>query len=344
MFAEIMSKVFFSFTTSFVLVLLLGNKFIAWLSSQQFEQPVREFMQQSHQDKQGTPAMGGLLLVLVLLLVSLLFADWRSYTVQVFLLTLLGFSIIGFLDDYSKFVNNTAVGVTAKYKYIYQSIVAGLVIYVLYTAGFYANTKLFIPFLSEEHSIELGALYLFCSYFVIVGSSNGYNITDGLDGLVSVIIALVAFGLLLIALLAMNARFAGIFSLPHIAEASNIAMLSASILGISLAFLWFNAYPAKVFLGDIGSLSLGAGLGVLAIMLKQELSFFLLSFVVVLEVVSVILQVASYKVRGKKIFKMAPLHHHFELLGMQENTIVVRFWLVSLLCLIITLFVLLFVR
>lgn len=276
--------------------------------------------------------MGGCLILFSITISVLLWAKLDSQFIWLVLFVLLGFGVIGFLDDYLKLVLKNPKGLRAKYKYLCQSLVAIIAMIWLYLAlNPYMDFSLSIPF-SKSWAVPLGIWVILLGYFVIVGASNAVNLTDGLDGLAILPIVLVAAGLGVYAYISTNNIFAGhlLFTYMPNVGIEELVVFCAAICGAGFGFLWFNAYPADVFMGDVGSLALGAALGVVAVIIRQELVLFIMGFLFVMETVSVILQVGSYKLRKKRIFKMAPLHHHYELKGWPETKVVVRFWILTI--------------
>lgn len=309
--------------------LLLGPKFIRSLAQRQYGQVVREDGPQSHLSKAGTPTMGGGLIILSITLATLLLADLGNRYIWIILGVLIAFGLIGWLDDYRKLVLKDSRGLPARYKYLLQSVFALITATVLYlTADAPAATQLFVPFIKEV-ALPLGGWYIVIAYFWIVGFSNAVNLTDGLDGLAIMPAVLVAAAFGVFAYLSGNASFAEYLLIPRIPGAGELLIFCAAVVGAGLGFLWFNAYPAMVFMGDVGALALGAVLGTLAVMTRQELVLVVMGGIFVIETISVILQVASFKTTGKRIFRMAPIHHHFELKGWPEPRVIARFWIIS---------------
>ncbi|MGO3701486.1 phospho-N-acetylmuramoyl-pentapeptide-transferase, partial [Halomonas sp.] len=277
----------------------------------------------------GTPTMGGAMILLAIAISTLVWGDLTNHYVWVVLLVTLGFGAIGWVDDYRKVVEKNPRGLPARWKYFWQSVVgigAALVLYL--TAATPAETSLLIP-MFKDVALPLGVFYIVLTYFVIVGSSNAVNLTDGLDGLAIMPTVLVAMGLSVFAYASGNAVFANYLHIPFIHGTGELAVFCATIAGAGLGFLWFNTYPAQVFMGDVGALALGAALGVVAVIVRQEIVLFIMGGIFVLETVSVILQVGSYKLTGRRIFRMAPLHHHYELKGWPEPRVIVRFWIIT---------------
>jgi phospho-N-acetylmuramoyl-pentapeptide-transferase len=316
--------------TALLISLLVGPWMIRRLSFHQIGQTVRDFGPESHLPKAGTPTMGGTLILVAIAISTVLWADLTNRFIWTVLAVTLAFGIIGFVDDYRKLVLQDTEGLPARWKYLWQSVAALVVAFVLYaSAGDQpVETSLTLPFF-KDLMIPLGAFYIVLTYFVIVGSSNAVNLTDGLDGLAIMPTVLIGGALGIFAYATGNVKFAEYLAIPYIAGTGEILVFCATIVGAGLGFLWFNTYPAQVFMGDVGALSLGAALGTVAVIVRQEIVFFLMAGVFVVETVSVILQVASFRLTGKRIFRMAPLHHHFELKGWAEPKVIVRFWIIT---------------
>ncbi len=315
--------------TALAISLLVGPRMIRWLAEYQVGQRVRSDGPQTHLSKAGTPTMGGALILAAIVAATLLWADLANRFVWVVLLVTIAFGLIGFWDDYLKLVVGNSRGLIARYKYFWQSFAglgAAIVLYV--TAQSPADTTLYVPFF-KHFVVPLGVLFIPLTYFVIVGSSNAVNLTDGLDGLAIMPSVLVAGALGVFAYASGNVVFSNYLGIPYLAGAGEVLVICSAIFGAGLGFLWFNTYPAQVFMGDIGALALGAALGVIAVVVRQEIVLFIMGGVFVMETVSVILQVASFKLRGKRIFRMAPIHHHFELKGWAEPKVIVRFWIIT---------------
>ncbi len=319
----------FGVLTALVISLVVGPIMIRRLTHHQIGQTVRADGPESHLSKAGTPTMGGALLLVAVSVSTLLWADLGNRYVWVVVVVTLLFGVIGFYDDYKKLSLNDSKGLSAKYKYLWQSVVglgAALVLYT--TASLPAETELIIPFFKNV-IIDLGPGFLILSYFVIVGTSNAVNLTDGLDGLAIMPTVLVAGALGIFAYASGHSQIAGYLLIPHLPGVGEIVIFCGALVGAGLGFLWFNAYPAQVFMGDVGALALGAALGVIAVIVRQEFVLVIMGGVFVMETVSVMLQVASFKLTGRRIFRMAPLHHHFELKGWPEPRVIVRFWIVT---------------
>ena len=299
--------------TALALSLLLGPWFIRRLVKQQIGQPIRKVGPESHFSKAGTPTMGGALILFAIVVTTLLWADLSNRYVWVVILVTLAFGVIGWIDDYRKLVLNDSAGLPARWKYLGQSIAGLAVAIFLYrTADVPAATELIVPFFKDV-AIPLGAFYIVTTYFMVVGFSNAVNLTDGLDGLAIMPSVFVAAALGIFAYVAGHSVFSGYLALPFLPGAGELAIFCGALAGAGLGFLWFNTYPAQIFMGDIGALAVGAALGLIAVVVRQEIVFIVMAGVFVMETVSVILQVASFKLTGKRIFRMAPIHHHFEL-------------------------------
>ncbi|MFM1885349.1 MAG: hypothetical protein RL026_506 [Pseudomonadota bacterium] len=318
--------------SALLISLLVGPAMIRRLTRGQIGQVVRDDGPQSHLSKKGTPTMGGALIIVAIAVATLLWADLGNRYVWVLLATLLAFGAIGFYDDYLKLVVGNSKGLAARWKYLAQSV-CGLAaaFYLFHTARVPAETTLYLPFL-KDFALPLGAVgFILLSYLMTVGMSNAVNLTDGLDGLAIMPAAMVAGALGVFAYASGNVIFGTYLGIPVVPGAGEVLIFCGAIVGAGLGFLWFNAYPAQVFMGDIGALALGAVLGLIAVIVRQELVVLLMGGIFVLETASVILQVGSYKLRGKRLFRMAPIHHHFELKGWAEPKVIVRFWIISLL-------------
>jgi phospho-N-acetylmuramoyl-pentapeptide-transferase len=316
--------------TALLLALWIGPRMIAALNRYQIGQNVRTDGPKSHLQKSGTPTMGGGLILVAMVLGTLLWADLSSRFVWILIATTLGFGLIGFYDDYLKLVVGNSKGLAARYKYLAQSVVgltAALALHSLHQVA--AETALYVPFFKTVAIPMSTFAYVAFAYLVIVGSSNAVNLTDGLDGLAIMPAVMVAAALGVFAYATGNFKFATYLQIPYIPGVGEVLIFSATLTGAGLGFLWFNSYPAQVFMGDVGALAIGASLGLIAVIVRQELVLFVMGGVFVLETVSVILQVASFKLTGRRIFRMAPIHHHFELKGWAEPKVIVRFWIIS---------------
>jgi phospho-N-acetylmuramoyl-pentapeptide-transferase len=321
--------------TALSISFLVGPPMIRALAERQVGQRVRTDGPQSHLSKAGTPTMGGALILVAITAATLLWGDLGNRFVWITLGVTVAFGLIGFWDDYLKLVVGNSRGLIARYKYFWQSVAGlGAAVALYVTAQSPAETTLIVPFF-KNIVLPLGPLFIVLAYFVIVGASNAVNLTDGLDGLAIMPAVLVAGALGVFAYASGNAVFANYLVIPHIPGTGEVLVFCAAIFGAGLGFLWFNTYPAQVFMGDIGALALGAALGVVAVIVRQEIVLFVMGGVFVMETVSVILQVASFKLRGKRIFKMAPIHHHFELKGWAEPKVIVRFWIITVILVLV---------
>jgi phospho-N-acetylmuramoyl-pentapeptide-transferase len=315
--------------TAMGISLIVGPSMIRHLSFKQIGQVVRHDGPESHFSKRGTPTMGGALILVAIAISTLLWADLSNRYVWVVLCVTLAFGVVGFVDDYIKLVRQDPKGLISRYKYFWQSVVGGGAAIFLYTtATVPEETMLIVPFFKDV-IIPLGAWYMLLIYLVIVGSSNAVNLTDGLDGLAIMPTVMVAAALGLFSYVGGHYEFANYLRIPFIPSAGELTVFCAAIVGAGLGFLWFNTYPAQVFMGDVGALALGAALGTIAVLVRQELVLLIMGGVFVIETLSVMIQVGSYKLRGKRVFLMAPIHHHYELKGWPEPRIIVRFWIVT---------------
>jgi phospho-N-acetylmuramoyl-pentapeptide-transferase len=328
-------RAIFGVLTALVVSLWVGPIVIRRLVFRQLGQTVRADGPQTHLTKAGTPTMGGALILISVFVASLAWADLRNRFVWLVLLTTAAFGAIGWVDDYKKIVNKDPRGIGARQKFLWQAIfglAAALFLYA--TAHTRAETELVVP-LFKNLIVPLGPIFILLAWCVIVGSSNAVNLTDGLDGLAIVPAVMVAGGLGIFAYVIGNVNFSTYLNFPYIAGAGEVLVICAAIVGAGLGFLWFNTYPAMVFMGDIGALALGAALGAIAVVVRQEVVLFIMGGLFVMETVSVMLQVASFKLTGKRLFRMAPLHHHFELKGWPEPRVIVRFWIISLMLVLV---------
>ena len=318
--------------TALLISFMVGPTMIRKLTAYKIGQSVRSDGPQTHLVKAGTPTMGGALIVTSITITTLLWGDLRNHYVWVVLLTTLGFGVIGWVDDYRKVVHRNPKGMSARAKMGWQSLIALLVgVYLWNSAILPAHTELIVPFFKILVFPLSAVVFIVLTYLVIVGTSNAVNLTDGLDGLAIMPTVMVSGALAIFAYVAGNAVFSRYLGIPYIPGAGELAVFCGSIAGAGLAFLWFNAYPAEVFMGDVGALALGAALGTVAVIVRQELVLFIMGGVFVVEAVSVMIQVASFKLTGKRVFRMAPLHHHYELKGWKETQVVVRFWIITML-------------
>ena len=324
-----------SVVTALGLSLLIGPLMIGWLKRYQIGQPVRSDGPASHLDKAGTPTMGGTLILVVIATTTLLWGELSNRYVWTALLVTLAFGGIGWTDDYLKVRRQNSAGLAARWKYAWQSLFGLATALFLYlSAELPAETGLIVPFFKAV-AIPLGAGFVVVAYLMIVGMSNGVNLTDGLDGLAILPTVMVSAGLGLIAYLAGHVGFASYLQIPYIPDAGELAVFCGALVGAGLGFLWFNTYPAQVIMGDVGALALGAALAVVAIIVRHEIVLLIMGGLFVLETASVMVQVASFKLTGRRIFRMAPIHHHFELLGWPEPRVIVRCWIVTLVLVVV---------
>jgi len=322
--------------TALLISFIVGPFMIRKLTAYKIGQSVRDDGPKSHLTKAGTPTMGGALILISIAVTTLLWADLRNRYVWVVLAVTLGFGIVGWIDDYRKVVHRNPSGLSARMKFFWQSAI-GLTaaIYLATSATLPAQTELIVP-LFKQVTYPLGIVgFVVTSYFVIVGTSNAVNLTDGLDGLAILPTVMVGSALGVFAYVAGNAIYSRYLGFPLIPGAGELTVVCAGLAGAGLAFLWFNAYPAEVFMGDVGALALGGALGTIAVVVRQEIVLFIMGGVFVVETLSVMLQVASFKLTGKRIFRMAPLHHHYELKGWKENQVVVRFWIITMMLVLV---------
>jgi phospho-N-acetylmuramoyl-pentapeptide-transferase len=321
--------------TALAISLLIGPIMIRKLTRKKIGQSVREDGPQSHFSKSGTPTMGGSMILFSVAFSTLLCADLNNRYIWVVLLVTLANGVIGFVDDYKKVLLGNSDGLSAKAKFFWQSLVALLAaFYLFFSAQLPAETQLIVPFFKNV-TLNLGWMYIILTYFVIVGSSNAVNLTDGLDGLAIMPTVMISAALAIFAYLSGHSNFAQYLAIPHIPKSGELVVFCAALVGSGLGFLWFNAYPAMVFMGDVGALALGAALGTVAVLVRQEIVLVIMGGIFVMETISVIIQVASYKTRKKRVFLMAPIHHHYELKGWPEPRIIVRFWIISVILVLI---------
>ena len=318
------------------IALIVGPGMIARLSRYQIGQVVRDDGPKTHFSKAGTPTMGGALIIVAIVVATLLWADLRNRFVWLTLGVTLGFGLVGFYDDYLKLVVRNPRGLVARWKYFWQSVIGLAAAVLLYRMAHDSiSTTFFVPFFKTV-GVPLGAAgFIVLTYLMIVGMSNAVNLTDGLDGLAIGPAVMVAGGLGIFAYAAGNAVFANYLAIPAVPGAGELLIFCSALGGAGLGFLWFNTYPAQVFMGDIGALALGAALGLVAVIVRQEIVALVMGGIFVLETASVILQVASFKLTGRRIFRMAPIHHHFELKGWAEPKVIVRFWIISFLLMLV---------
>lgn len=315
--------------TALLIAMLAGPSMIRQLTKLQVGQQIRDDGPQSHLVKSGTPTMGGTLTLFAIAVSTLLWGDLSNRYVWVTFWIVISFGAIGWIDDYRKLVLKNSKGLYPRWKFFWQSVCAGAVaLYLYFAAHTAAETQLIIPFFKTV-VFDLGLLYPLLAFFVIVGSSNAVNLTDGLDGLAIMPVIMVGGALGIFAYVTGNISYARYLAIPYVSGVGEVAVFCGALVGAGLGFLWFNAYPAQIFMGDVGALGLGAALGIIAVIVRQELVLLIMGGLFVMETVSVILQVASFKLTGKRIFRMAPLHHHFELKGWSEPKIVVRFWIIT---------------
>ncbi|UPG93806.1 phospho-N-acetylmuramoyl-pentapeptide-transferase [Luteibacter aegosomatissinici] len=321
--------------TALAVSLLLGPALIRKLAALKAGQVVRSDGPQTHLSKAGTPTMGGTLIIFAIGIATLLWADLNNRYVWVVLLVTLAFGAIGFYDDYRKLVLKDSRGLASRWKYFWQSVFGlAAALFLYYTHQLPAETALYVP-LFKQVALPLGLLFVVIGYFIIVGFSNAVNLTDGLDGLAIMPSVLVSGALGIFAYLAGNKLFSEYLGIPSIPGAGELAVFCSALAGAGLGFLWFNTYPAQVFMGDVGALAIGAALGCVALIVRQEIVLLVMGGVFVMETASVMLQVGSFKLRGKRIFRMAPIHHHFELKGWPEPRVIVRFWIISVVLVLI---------
>lgn len=321
--------------TALLLSLWMGPQIIRRLQILKFGQEVRNDGPESHLSKRGTPTMGGIMILIAIGVSTLLWANLSNPYVWFSLFVLFGYGAVGFVDDYRKITRKNTDGLIARWKYFWLSAIALVAVFGMYAVGKDTDaTRLVVPFFKEIMP-QLGLFYIVLAYFVIVGTSNAVNLTDGLDGLAIMPTVLVAGAFALIAWATGNIEWSKYLYIPYIKYTSELVVFCTAIVGAGLGFLWFNTYPAQVFMGDVGSLALGGALGVVAVLVRQEFLLVIMGGVFVMETLSVILQVGSYKLRKQRIFRMAPIHHHFELKGWPEPRVIIRFWIISLMLVLI---------
>ncbi len=330
-FTYITLRVVLAALTALAISFIVGPAMIRKLTAYKIGQAVRDDGPQTHLIKTGTPTMGGALILVSVSVTTLLWADLANRYVWIVLLTTLGFGMVGWVDDWRKVVHRNPKGLSAKSKFLWQSVIAAVAVsYLAYSAKLPQQTELILPFF-KTIAIPLGTIgFVILGYLVVVGTSNAVNLTDGLDGLAIMPTVMIASALAVFAYVSGNAVFAKYLGFPLISGAGELAIICGAMAGAGLAFLWFNAYPAEVFMGDVGALALGAALGMVALVVRQEIVLLIMGGVFVVETLSVIIQVASFKLTGKRVFRMAPLHHHYELKGWKENQVVVRFWIITM--------------
>lgn len=321
-------RTIYAMITALIVCFVLGPWIIRKLEKLQARQVIRTDGPESHLEKQGTPTMGGLIILTAIIVPTLLWADLTNFYIWSTLFIVVGYGMVGFMDDYLKVVKKNTKGLSARQKMFWQVLLAGCVAGFLYwLPGF--NELLYVPFFKHFHP-NLGILFIPFVVLVIVGASNAVNLTDGLDGLAIGPVTINAATYLLFAYIAGHATLSAYLQIPRVPGAGELAVICGAMVGAGLGFLWFNSYPAEIFMGDVGSLSLGGTLGVIAVLTKQEILLVIVGGIFVVEALSVIFQVGSYKYRGKRIFRMAPIHHHFELKGVAEPKIIVRFWIITI--------------
>ena len=319
-----------SVVTALLMSLLIGPVMIARLARAQIGQTIRDDGPASHFSKAGTPTMGGALILVILVVTTLLWGDLTNHYVWLVILVTLSFGAIGWVDDYLKISRKNTEGLIARWKYFWQSVFALMAAVYLYTAAQSpVETTLFVPFF-KSIALPLGIGFVLLSYLMIVGMSNAVNLTDGLDGLAIMPAVMVGAALGLIAYVSGNTEFSSYLQIPYVAGAGELAVFCGALIGAGLGFLWFNTYPAQIFMGDVGALAIGAALGLVAIIVRHEIVLLIMGGLFVLETASVIIQVASFRLTGRRVFRMAPIHHHFELKGWPEPKVIVRFWIITL--------------
>ena len=334
-FRYITFRTIYATITALLISFILGPWLIATLQRMQIGQTIRKVGPESHFVKEGTPTMGGALILLAIILPTLLWADLTNLYIWVTLLVTTGYGAVGFIDDYLKVVRKNSDGISARQKMFWQILIALIAALLLYRSGNF-DTHLSLPFFKNINP-DLGVFYILFAILVMVGSSNAVNLTDGLDGLAIGPMIIAAGTFLLLAYLVGNAKLANYLQITGIQGAGELAILCGAMVGAGLGFLWFNSYPAQVFMGDVGSLSLGGALGTIAVITKNEFVLVIVGGIFVIEALSVIVQVISFRYWGRRVFRMAPIHHHFELKGWAEPKIIVRFWIISIVLALIAL-------
>jgi phospho-N-acetylmuramoyl-pentapeptide-transferase len=334
-FKYITFRSFLAFIIATLVSILWGKSFIALMKRRQFGQTIREEGPETHKKKKGTPTFGGVFILGSSMIACLICGNYASFPFLIASFVTISYFFLGGLDDYLKVLKKNTKGLTARRKLVWQFSTALIASYAMIKLGV-TDTQVYFPFIKDP-LLDIGWLYVPFAAFVIVGSSNALNLTDGLDGLAIGPTIISAATLGLFSYLAGHTELANYLFIPYVADVGELLVLVSAIIGAGVGFLWYNAYPAEIFMGDVGSLSLGGCLGTIAVLTKNEFLFVLIGGVFVIEALSVILQVASFKMRGKRIFKMAPIHHHFELMGWPETKVIVRFWIVSLIFAILAL-------
>ena len=324
-----------SILTALLASFIAGPFLISRLTRMRVGQHIRELGPSSHAVKRGTPTMGGALILLVVTLSTVLWADVSNRYIVIALAALLLFGVIGSVDDLLKLRGGDSRGLMIRHKFLLQSVAGAIVVIALYrTATLPVETQLLVPFFKNV-MLDMGPWFMLLAFFTIVGSSNAVNLTDGLDGLAIMPTVLIAAALSVFAYASGHAAFSEYLAIPHLPPAGELVVFCGAIIGAGLGFLWFNTYPAQVFMGDVGSIALGAALGLVAVLVRQELVFAVMGGIFVIETLSVIVQVASYKMTGNRVFRMAPIHHHFELRGWAEPKVIVRFWIITVILVLI---------
>ena len=319
-----------SVVTALLMSLLIGPVMIKRLTQAQIGQTIRADGPSSHYSTAGTPTMGGALILVILVITTLLWGDLSNRYVWLVIFVTLSFGLVGWVDDYLKITRKNSEGLIARWKYFWQSAFALIAVIYLYTAAQSpVETTLYVPFFKTV-AIPLGLGFVLLSYLMIVGMSNAVNLTDGLDGLAIMPAVMVGAALGLIAYVSGNTEFSSYLQIPYVAGAGELAVFCGALIGAGLGFLWFNTYPAQIFMGDVGALAIGAALGLVAIVVRHEIVVLIMGGLFVLETASVIIQVASFRLTGRRVFRMAPIHHHFELKGWPEPKVIVRFWIITL--------------
>ncbi|EDY85712.1 phospho-N-acetylmuramoyl-pentapeptide-transferase [gamma proteobacterium HTCC5015] len=321
--------------TALVISFVVGPRMIDWLTHLKVGQAVRDDGPQTHLAKTGTPTMGGALILVAIAISTLLWSDLGNRQMWVVILTTLAFGLVGWVDDYKKVALRDPKGLASRWKYFWQSVIGLVAAFtIFYLRESDAEITLLVP-IFKELSLNLGWFFVPFAYFVIVGSSNAVNLTDGLDGLAILPCVLIAGALAVFAYVTGNIKFADYLGFAFLHGNGELVVFCSALMGAGLGFLWFNTHPAMVFMGDVGALALGAALGVLAILVRQELVLAIMGGVFVIETLSVMIQVASFKMTGRRVFRMAPLHHHYELKGWPEQRVVVRFWIITVILVLV---------
>lgn len=327
-FKYITFRTFVGFLLATIISIIWGKYFIDFMKKKQFGQIIREDGPESHFKKRGTPTMGGVFMLGSIFLTSIICGNFFSMPLKITLGVTFSYFMLGFFDDYMKVLKKNTKGVSAKGKLLWQFLTAGVAMYIMISQGV-ISTQVYFPFLKTP-LVDLGYWYVLFGSVVIVGFSNAVNLTDGLDGLAVGPIMISAAALGILTYVTGHKEFSQYLYIPYIDGIGELTVLSAAIIGAGIGFLWYNSYPAQIFMGDVGSLSLGGTLGTIAVLAKSEFLFVVIGGIFVIEALSVIIQVTSFKTRGKRVFKMAPIHHHFEKLGWPETKVTIRFWIISL--------------